>query len=88
MENKYEKHLHHLESLDLTREQKLSCIEAIYNFLQSPIDIAFGVHPIQLARGYSHKSNLQIQNKRLEYENNPNANNSNKMEVPENASPE
>lgn len=61
-----EKYMHHLDVFDLTREQKVDCIETVRLFLQNEIDIAHGKHPIQLAGGMYAKNNLQSQDIRLQ----------------------
>lgn len=45
------KYRHHVQSIDLPQDRKDELIHTIYVILQSFVDRAFGVHPVQLSLG-------------------------------------
>lgn len=53
-----EEFIHCLEGCELTKEQKVSIIETVYAFMEAQVDIAFGIHPVQLACGLCENLNL------------------------------
>lgn len=46
-----EKYRCHVQSIDLPQDRKDELIHTIYTILQSFVDRAFGVHPVQLSLG-------------------------------------
>ena len=46
-----EKYRHHVQSIDLPQDRKDELIHTIYAILQSFVDRAFGMHPVQLSLG-------------------------------------
>lgn len=54
-----EKYLPLLEQCDMTLRQKEEAIQTVYVFMESFVDQAFGVHPVQQCRGYAANDNLQ-----------------------------
>ena len=59
----YERYRKHLTHFNLSKQQEDEVIEAIWQLVSSSIDQAFGVHPIQLSRGYIEPAHLQSHNK-------------------------
>lgn len=53
------KYLPMLDGMDLSREQKIKLIHDLWHIMQSFVDRAFGVHPLQQCRGINYKSDLQ-----------------------------
>lgn len=45
----YERYLNHLEEFDLPETRKIELIGIVYGVMESFIDTAFGVHPVQTA---------------------------------------
>lgn len=45
----YEHYLNHLEEFDLPEARKIELIGIVYGVMESFIDTAFGVHPVQTA---------------------------------------
>ena len=45
----YERFMPYLKDMDLSDEQKRMVIEDVWNMMQSFVDQAFGIHPVQLA---------------------------------------
>jgi hypothetical protein len=45
-----EKFLHHFEEYEISREQKLEIIDALYAIAENFADLAFGVHPMQMGQ--------------------------------------
>ncbi len=60
-----EKYMHYLDKFDMTEEQKVQCIQDVWNIVDSCVDAAFGKHPVQQIRGYTSPGNLQSPAKRL-----------------------
>lgn len=54
-----EKYLHHLDDPNLSREQKEQIIRTVWGFMESFVDQAFGLHPVQQICGNSANGNLQ-----------------------------
>jgi hypothetical protein len=46
-----EKYRHHVQSLDLTQDRKDELIHIVYRIVESFVDRAFGIHPVQLSLG-------------------------------------
>lgn len=46
-----EKYRVHLQSLDLTQDRKDELIHIVYRIVESFVDRAFGIHPVQLGFG-------------------------------------
>lgn len=53
------KYLHYMDRMSLTPEQKEETIRIVWGLMESAVDQAFGVHPIQQYRGYVANDNLQ-----------------------------
>ena len=49
----------YLDEFDLSRVQKEQLICTVWGFMESAVDQAFGVHPVQHACGFSKEKNLQ-----------------------------
>lgn len=47
MQPEIETYLPYLDGLDLTLEQKTEIIHTVWNFMESQVDQAFGIHPVQ-----------------------------------------
>lgn len=54
-----EKYLTYLDEFDLTRAQKIEVIRSVWGLMESCVDQAFGVHPVQQACGSARENNLQ-----------------------------
>lgn len=48
-----EKYRCHLQTLDLTQDRKDELIHIVYRIVESFVDRAFGIHPVQLSLGSS-----------------------------------
>jgi len=53
-----EDYLYHLEGLNLTLEEKEEIIRTVWGLMESVVDKAFGLHPVQLSCGYVSNDNL------------------------------
>mgnify|MGYP003664350818 CR=1 FL=1 len=63
-----DKYLPMLDGMDLSREQKVQLIHDLWNIMQSFVDRAFGIHPLQQLRNKTLNSNLQESILRLDSE--------------------
>ena len=54
-----ERYLHHLEGLDLSVEQKEEIIRSVQGLMESCVDKAFGLHPVQKICGRNDINNLR-----------------------------
>ncbi len=63
-----DKYLPMLDGMDLSREQKVQLIHDLWNIMQSFVDRAFGIHPLQQLRNKNLNSDLQESILRLESE--------------------
>ena len=66
------KYLPMLENMDLSREQKIELIHDLWNIMESFVDRAYGIHPIQKVTKKNHVSDLQDSAKDIESDNQPN----------------
>ena len=57
-----------LDGMDLSKEQKIELIHDLWNIMQSFVDRAFGVHPLQQLRNKNLNSDLQESILRLDSE--------------------
>lgn len=53
------KYQHYIGHLDLTQRQKEQFIKTVWGMMESSVDQAFGLHPVQQIRGYVANDNLQ-----------------------------
>ena len=53
------KYQHYIDHLDLTQRQKEQFIKTVWGMMESSVDQAFGLHPVQQIRGYVANDNLQ-----------------------------
>lgn len=63
-----DKYLPMLDGMDLSKEQKIELIHDLWNIMQSFVDRAFGVHPLQQLRNKNLNSDLQESILRLDSE--------------------
>lgn len=63
-----DKYLPMLDGMDLSREQKVQLIHDLWNIMQSFVDRAFGIHPLQQVCNKTLNSDLQESILRLESE--------------------
>ena len=61
-----EKYLAMIDDWDMTREQKIQYIHDLWHIMESFVDRAFGVHPVQRARDKSSQAHRQDSTKPLE----------------------
>ena len=62
-----QKYLKLVEDLDLTEAQKVDLIKTVWAVVESFVDQAFGVHPVQLCRADSKRKTLKKQNSNVKY---------------------
>lgn len=59
MKPNYDKYIPMLNEYDMTREQKIEFIDTLWNVMQSFVDRAFGIHPVQQVMTQKAQRNLQ-----------------------------
>jgi hypothetical protein len=50
-----EKYRCHVQSIDLPQDRKDELIHIVYSIMESFVDRAFGIHPVQLSLGSAHQ---------------------------------
>ena len=60
MKPDYDKYIPMLEEYDMTHQQKIEFIDTLWNVMQSFVDRAFGIHPVQQVMKKKALQNLQI----------------------------
>ena len=58
-----------MDGLEITHEQKIETIRTVWGMMESSIDQAFGIHPVQQARRFINKSNLHEHGRCLDSKN-------------------
>ncbi len=67
----YDKYIPMLDEYDMTHQQKIEFIDALWNVMQSFVDRAFGVHPTQQVMKQKAQRNLQSAEQILHSSNTP-----------------
>ena len=67
----YDKYIPMLDEYDMTHQQKIEYIDALWNVMQSFVDRAFGVHPTQQVMKQKAQRNLQSAEQILHSPNTP-----------------
>ncbi|MGN7437535.1 MAG: hypothetical protein ACTHOO_02785 [Alcanivorax sp.] len=67
----YDKYIPMLDEYDMTHQQKIEFIDALWNVMQSFVDHAFGVHPTQQVMKQKAQRNLQSAEQILNSSNTP-----------------
>ena len=67
----YDKYVLMLDKYDMTHQQKIEFIDALWNVMQSFVDRAFGVHPTQQVMKQKAQRNLQSAEQILHSSNTP-----------------
>lgn len=62
-----QKYRHHVDKFDMPEDRKIALMESVWRIMESFVDRAYGVHPLQLCRQDS-PSILQAPEKALESE--------------------
>ena len=71
MKPDYNKYIPMLDEYDMTHEQKIEFINTLWNVMQSFVDRAFGIHPVQQVMKKKALQNLQISDQILHSSNTP-----------------
>ena len=71
MKPDYDKYIPMLDEYDMTHEQKIEFIDTLWNVMQSFVDRAFGIHPVQQVMKKKALHNLQISDQILNLPNSP-----------------